>query len=165
MRSSENVVPDFCLEDFHNAPLHESSAAKRKRERRRLDGGQETIESPASPGVKPDALSCGPQSCRLLAYWKNYWITSSTIYTAKEITSRTVASYQNHGSRAHESTSFPLLASATQRIFNRGKTRSQILPALLPVIPKLWSSGAPSLSQPEMRKRVAGSRPFLVSYA
>ena len=100
--------------------------------------------------------------CRLLrASLKNYWTTSSTIYTTRDTTSRTVASYLNHGSPALESTSLPLSAFTTKGTSNHGKTCFLILPSLLPIIPKLWSSGAPSLSQLEMWKRVAGFRPFL----
>jgi hypothetical protein len=75
-----------------------------------------------------------------------------------------VAWSPNHGSRVPESTCSPVSGSMLKKSCNRARRRFQILQPLLPVTPKLYSSGVPRSSRLQTRRRVVGSQGFLTSH-
>ena len=105
--------------------------------------------------------------CHVLTSQQKCWITSSTFYTTKDLSSRghlgIVASSRSHGSRAPESAFSSISSSFPRRAYDHGRRHSQILQPLLRITPRLCSLAVPTSSQMPMRKRVAGSEVFLIS--
>ena len=102
--------------------------------------------------------------CRVHDFRENYWITSSTFWTA-QLSSGTVVSFQAHGSHAPEGTFSPPSNFTPQSTFNRGKRYSLILPPHQHVIPNTWSFCALMPPRSRMEKREDGLQPFPTLHA